>query len=375
MTRETADVVVVGCGGFGSSVVCHLARRGINVVGIDQFSPPHNFGSSHGHTRVTRKAYFEHPDYVPLLNHSAEWWRELQQFSGTELFVRCGLLLVGPSDGEVIHGTRLAQQQHQLDIASLTVNEARQRFPQFRFPPDADVLFESDSGYLWSERCIAAHLKLAENHGARLLANETVTGLETAEQGVTVTTQNRVISAATAVMTAGAWTGHLLKDYRPLIRVCRKTLFWYPQNAPVWSDPLCPIHFFDLPTGQFYGFPSVDHQTVKVAEHTGGEFVSAVGELRREIAGTEADPVSQYVGQHLTSVSPVHSASCVCMYSMSPDGHFLLDHLPSQSLVVAAGFSGHGFKFTGVLGQAVSDLICDGRTELPIEFLSASRLR
>jgi sarcosine oxidase len=375
MTIETADVVVMGCGGFGAAAVYHLSRRGLRVIGIDRFTPPHDKGSSHGQTRVIRKAYFEHPDYVPLLHTAYDLWDQLEQESQQQLFVRCGLLLDGPKDGEVIRGTRAAMRQHQLSIHELTVAQAAERFPQFNFRADSDILFEPDAGYLWSDRCVLAHLNIARAAGARILTEEVVRSLDSSTRGVFVTTSRRTISAAVGVVTAGAWTSELLPEYMKWIQVRRKILCWYPFTDSAWRSSECPVHLFDLPDGQFYGFPSVDAATVKVAEHTGGQDVQSVDQLNRSVSDRDSSRVTGFVQNMLRGVSAPPADKSVCMYCLSPDGHFLLDRFEDNQLIVAAGFSGHGFKFTSVLGEAVADLVQLNHTHQPIEFLSAKRLQ
>lgn len=385
MPNSVHDVLVIGCGGFGSAALCHLASRGLRVLGLDQFCPPHDQGSSHGETRVIRKAYFEHPDYVPLLHRAYELWDDLSQRTPNlrspaerELFVRCGLLLAGPADGEVISGVRESARQHSLDIQALTQPETSRRFPGIRVPEELDVVFEPDAGFLRAERCVEAHLSEAVRLGATWLAHQRVLDLQFRPSEVTVTTDSGKYSAAAAVVTAGAWTSRLLPEWADWVRVRRKTLFWHPVSGGEWTDlGQSPIHLFELaePAGQFYGFPSVDGQTVKLAEHTGGEWCSDPALIPRTVAPQEGLRVGEYVQRCLVGVRPEFTRAAVCLYSMSPDGHFILDRIPESPVVVAAGFSGHGFKFTSVLGEALADLIQNGRTSLPIGFLSAGRLK
>lgn len=396
---QSFDTIVIGCGGFGSAALSHLARRGLRVLGIDQFEPPHALGSSHGETRVIRKAYFEHPDYVPLLQRAYQLWHELNirdhrdqidpaataGVSNGGLFVRCGLLLAGPENGEVIAGATMAAARHALPIDRMSADEAQRRFPQMRVPESFSTVFERDAGFLWVERCVSAHLADAVRNGAQLAGNQAVVQVDANSSSVVVRTTSATYTAANLVVTAGAWAGKLLaahlaetgSAYDRWIRVKRKTLFWCPITDPIWTDTArSPIHLFELPDnrGQFYGFPSVDGVTVKLAEHTGGDFIDSPEQLNRTVDSSEGKNVSHYAKTCLNFVMPQVVRSDVCMYSMSPDGHFLLDRLPNRPIVIAAGFSGHGFKFTSVLGEAMADLVEFGTSSLPIDFLSASRL-
>lgn len=376
MSVETCDVLVIGSGGFGSSAIYHLTRRGLNVIGIDRFQPPHDQGSSHGETRLIRKAYFEHPNYVPLLHRAWVLWEELADEVNRKLIVRRDLMMSGPPGSPVTDGANESARLHNLPLEKLSHAEAAKRYPMFRLPDDHTVTVESTAGYLWSEQCIAANLELAESWGATLRSGEKVLSVQRSGTGVEVRTDRQTYSAASAVVTCGAWTGQLLPDYTQHISVLRKTLFWYPTTAPEWTKAgTAPMFLLDLPQGQFYGPGSVDGKTVKIGLHTGGTVVSDASTLDRTISVEDAAASDHFVANRLNGVHSEACRSAVCMYSMSPDGHFLLDRLSDLPVVVAAGFSGHGFKFTSVLGEVTAELIESGRTHLDIEFLSARRLQ
>lgn len=374
MSSKTCDVIVMGCGGFGSAAMCHLARRGLQVIGVDRFHPPHDLGSSHGETRIIRKAYFEHPNYVPLLHRAWDLWEELAQRSGQSLLERRDLLMSGPPGSEVIAGARLAAKLHNLPLEELTHDKARKQFPLFQIPSEHEVIVESTAGILQVESCVKQHLQLAQACDAELRCGETVLRISGSPRGLTVETDRATYSAGAGIMTCGAWTGQLIPEYAKLISVRRKTLFWYPIQSKAWADPQrAPIFFLDTQDGQFYGFPSVDGQTIKVAEHTGGETIADPSMFDRSNLQHEEASVSSFVSQRLVDVESRPQRSAVCMYSMSPDGHFLFDRLTNMPLVVAGGFSGHGFKFASVLGNAAAELIQHGTTSLDIDFLSAKR--
>jgi sarcosine oxidase len=375
LNTETYDVIVIGCGGFGSSAMFHLAQRGLKVIGIDQFHPPHDRGSSHGETRIIRKAYFEHPSYVPLLHRAWELWEELSQSVNERLIEQRDLLMAGPPGSEVIEGARLSARLYGLPMENLTAAEAANRYPEFHFPEDYAVAIESTAGYLWAERCVASHLSSAASFGAQLRHNETVLSVSSSGTGVHVQTDRGCYSAGAAVVTSGAWTGQLLSDYARHISVLRKTLCWFPVTSENWiRKDRAPLFFVDAPESQFYGTPSVDGATIKVGMHTGGEMISDPSGLSRQVTNEDERPISQFAQKYLGGIKPQVSASVICMYSMTPDGHFLLDRLPELPIVVAAGFSGHGFKFTSVLGEVAADLVQRGQTGLDIGFLSANRL-
>jgi monomeric sarcosine oxidase len=352
----------------------HLAQRGLKVIGIDRFHPPHDRGSSHGETRIIRKAYFEHPSYVPLLHRAWELWEELSASAGERLIEQRDLLMAGPSGSEVIEGARLSARLYGLPMENLTAAEAAIRYPAFRLPEDYAVAIESTSGYLWAERCVTSHLSSAASFGAQLRPAETVLSVSSSGTGVQVQTDRGCYSAGAAVVTSGAWTGQLLSDYARHISVLRKTLCWFPVTSENWiRKDRGPLFFVDAPESQFYGIPSVDGETIKVGMHTGGEMVSDPSTLSRQVTDEDERPISQFAERYLAGIKPQACRSVICMYSMTPDGHFLLDRLPEMPVVVAAGFSGHGFKFTSVLGEVAADLVQRGQTGLDIGFLSANR--
>jgi len=372
MTVQTCDIIVIGCGGFGSSVMNHLARRGLRVIGIDRFAPPHGRGSSHGETRVIRKAYFEHPDYVPLLHRAWDLWHELAAEVGEPLIEQRDLLMSGPVTSDIITGALKSARMHQLPVEELNPAEAMRRYPMFRLAESHRVVVESTAGYLRAERCLAANLRLAGKSGAQLRCDETVERIDS-HRGIQIQTDRGRYSAAAAVITAGAWTGQLLPEYASLITVLRKVLFWYPMTSPQWFSPAAPVFLVDAPHGQFYGVPSVDGRFAKVAEHTGGTTVADPLKVDRIIRECDHSGTDRFVDQFMHGLSPRPAESTVCMYSMSSDGHFLLDAHPTMPLVVAAGFSGHGFKFTSVLGEVCADLVTGKSPVVDVEFLSRTR--
>lgn len=371
------DCIVLGVGGFGSAAACHLARRGARVLGIEQFTAAHELGSSHGQTRIIRRAYFEHPDYVPLVDRSLTLWRELEQATGRALYTRTGLVLAGPALGEAVKGTLYAAQQHGLDICELSRDDARARFPMLRFLDNQVVLYEPDAGYLRVEACVQAHLDAAVAARAVIHFEETAHSWTTRNGSVVVTTDRATYEATTLIVSAGAWTLEVLVDLGVSLTVRRKVQFWHPVHpGHVAPHTRSPVFYFELPHGAFYGFPCVDGATVKLAEHSGGLVVDDPSRLDRDCHAADVAPLENFVRCALPHVAGKPQRHSVCMYTMSPDGHFIVDRHPRhQNVLIAAGFSGHGFKFTSVIGQALADLALDGRTDLPIGFLSLNPSR
>lgn len=377
------DVIVLGTGGFGSSTLYHLARRGLKVLGVDRFGVAHDRGSSHGETRIIRKAYFEHSDYVPLLLRAYELWGELEAESQRQLFWQCGLMLTGLPESEAVSGARFAAKLHSLNIENLTAAETSLRWPGFRIPDGFDVVFEPEAGFLKVEDCVQTHLNLAVAQGARLHLDDPVLSWTATENEVRVRTTNDEYVAKSLVITAGAWSAGVMACLNLPLQVLRKTLFWHPtKTADGNLSNGMPTFYFELPdvgscaVRSFYGFPSIDNETLKVAEHSGGNIVSDPLLVDRGCHHEDSEPVAQFVRSCLPVLNPNAARQAVCLYTVTPDRHFVVDRHPQHSNVaIGCGFSGHGFKFTSVIGEVLADLATEGCTTQPIDFLGLSRLR
>lgn len=374
---ETFDVVVLGVGGMGAAVCQQLARNGARVLGLEQFSLVHDLGSSHGESRIIRQAYFEHPDYVPLLFRAYDHWRGLEQATGQTLFHQTGLILSGRTDGETIRGARLAATLHGLTLEQLAPEAAAHRWPAFRFPIDHDVVFEPAAGTLLVEACVQAHVDEARRHGAALRGNETVREWTSNGNTVVVRTDSQEYHARSLVITAGAWASRCVTDLGVSLRVLRKFVAWFPIHSGEYRvSQGIPTYYFEQPHGTFYGFPSLDSQTIKVAEHSGGQLATDPMFVDRERHPSDTERLNEFVATHLPGIHAEAVRHSVCLYTVSPDQHFVVDLHPHWSNVaVACGFSGHGFKFTPVIGEVLADLVQHGRTSLPIEFIGLSRFR
>lgn len=387
MNLATYDAIVLGAGGVGSAAMWQLARRGLRVLGIDRFAPPHSEGSSHGQTRIIRQAYFEHADYVPLLLESYRVWEELEELSGQRLKIETGLLEVGPRDGIVVPGVLTAARQHGLAVEELAAAEIVSRWPAFRLPEEAAMqklagVFEPRAGYLKVEECVAACLAEAKRHGAELLPNVEVHDWHAGED-ILVRTAAGDFRANRLVITAGAWAGPLLHNLGVPLEVRRKPLMWYePRDASANAAALTsaangfPCFLFELPHGIFYGFPAVDGRGLKAAEHSGGAAIADPRAVDRRLHATDHERVDEFLNAHIPSVRTPCREHAVCLYTMSPDEHFIVDRHPDDPRIVfAAGLSGHGFKFTPVLGQALADLASDILPNSAASFLSLARFR
>jgi sarcosine oxidase len=371
------DVIVLGVGGMGSAAAAELARRGRRVLGLEQFAPAHDRGSSHGHTRIIRTAYYEHPAYVPLVRRAFRLWHELEQRTGRHLLTPCGCLSIGRPGGEVIEGVRSAAAEHRLAVEDLDPAALRRRFPPFRFDDSYVGLLEQDAGFLYVEDCVRAHVADAEAHGATLRWGEAVQSWEASDKGVSVRTDCDTYHADRLVLTAGAWATRLLGEWGARLAVMRQVIFWLaPADPRPFARDRFPIYLADTPEGAFYGLPAIDPRGHKVAQHYGAPELPGPEAVERTITDADEAPVRAFVRRHLPAADGPRRHASVCLYTLSPDRHFVIDVHPAHpNVAVAAGFSGHGFKFAPVVGEILADLAETGRTELPTALFHFARLR
>jgi sarcosine oxidase len=372
---ESYDVIVLGLGGMGTAAAYELARRGRRVLGIEQFELGHARGSSHGETRIIRKAYFEHPDYVPLLRRSYERWYDLEQRSGERLFLQCGVLSVGGRDSEVVAGVLESAAQHALPVEALDAVNLMRRFPQFKVPDDWRAVLERDAGLLFVEGCVAAHAHQARQCGADLHEQEEVISWRADDRHVEVVTKRDRYAAQRLVITAGAWATRFLADIGVPFSVMRQTPLWFAVSRPeLFRRDRFPCYCVDTPEGFFYGFPMIDSRGIKVARHYGADELCDPSAVDWNLHGDDEPPLRRYLQAYLPHVDGAMTHGSVCMYTLTPDRHFVIDlHPRHANVAIAAGFSGHGFKFASVVGEILADLAERGRTELPIEMFRAGR--
>jgi sarcosine oxidase len=375
MSDRYEAIVLGAAGGVGSAVLFHLAGRGVKVLGLDRFEPGHDHGSSHGRTRIIRQAYFEHADYVPMLLQAYALWSELSELSGRQLQHEIGLLQVGPPAGAVVCGVLASARQHGLPVEELSAAEVMRRWPGFRVPPEMVGVYERRAGYLEVEQCVLAHAQEAVRRGAELRTGETICGWRAVAGGFAVETDRGAYQAARLAITAGPWASDLLADLGLKLVVRRKPQYWFvPQGDAYRASAGYPAYLYELPEGIFYGLPAIDDVGVKVAEHSGGVLVSDPLALDTAVDPVDLGRVRQFAAAWLPQLGTELTHHDPCLYTLSPDEHFILDRHPAHPAVAfAAGLSGHGFKFTGVLGKLLTELLLDGQTSLSCGFLSLAR--
>ena len=369
------DVIVLGTGGVGSAAMFHAARRGLKVLGLDRFPPGHDRGSSHGQTRIIRMSYFEHPDYVPLLRSAYRLWDELGEIGGQPLFQRTGLIYFGNPDGAVLKGLGASAHEHGLEVNQIDHEECTQRFPGYRCPDGAETMYEPDAGYLLVEDCVRAQLTEAVQAGAKHLHGADILSWRADGDGFVVETETGIHRASRLVITAGCWTKELLADLNIPLRILRKHLHWYATDDAGYAQSNgCPCFFFEANGGMFYGFPDIDGNGIKVAEHSGGvEIADPLNDSRDEEAEDTAR-IESFLRDCMPGVSMNRKRRETCFYTMSPDENFIVDRHPEHGNVVfAAGLSGHGFKFTSALGKTLVEMAIDGQTTDDVRFLGLER--
>lgn len=371
---KTYDVIVSGVGAMGSATCYHLARRGLHVLGIEQFDIANDRGSSHGRSRVIRKAYFEDPRYVPLLHRTYEMWRELENEAGVQLLHLNGCLNLGPSDHECIQGARRSAEDHGLTHEVLDCNEIKRRWPAFK-PNESDVgIYEPEGGFLIPEQCVKLHVDLAQAHAADIRPQEKVLRWSETPNDIQVETDKSKYAAKHLVITAGAWLSQLVTDSNLPLCVERQVQMWFEPKVPehfIAEEMPAFIHF----TGSraFYGIPTRADEGIKIGEHHGGDITTA-DEINRQATDEDEANVRAYLARHMPDANGPLKDAEVCIYTNTPDDHFIIDRHPRHAnVLIAGGFSGHGFKFAPVVGRALSDLIVDNQTDHALDLFSLHR--
>lgn len=384
------DAIVIGLGAMGSAAAYHLAKAGVRVLGIDRHDPPHSFGSSHGDTRITRLAVGEGEEYVALVRRSHALWRDIEAETGRHLLEQCGGLIMGVENGHSQHGAADFVRRT-IDIATrnaipherLTTDDIRARFPQFNMIDGTFGYFEPEAGYLRPEECVQAQHELARRHGAVLHTDERVLSWHSNGNAVTVTTSRTFYSAARLVICAGPWIRELLPGYRELFSVHRQVMFWFDLADQNFYDAYreLPIHIWvygSLPDEMVYGFPAIDGPAggVKVA---GEQFVTTTepDAMRRTVEQEEIDRTYEHlIRDNYSGLGPRCVRATACLYTVTPDFRFVIDSHPEHdNVVIASPCSGHGFKHSAAIGEALAQLTVDGTTTIDLTPFRLHRLQ
>jgi sarcosine oxidase len=379
------DVIVLGLGANGSSALYNLSQTNKKVAGIDRFTPPHSFGSSHGQSRIIRQAYHENPVYVPFIKEAYQCWYEIENVSGKTLFLKTEGLMLGKEDAGVITGARLSAETHGIAYEYLGYADLQRRFPALRPTTDTVGVLEKEAGILFPENCISTFLEQAQKNGATLRYNERVLDITPAKDKVEINTSRGKYITEKLIISAGAWVKELVAGI-PMpggfgglklpLTVERQVLYWFinknsRQQANLLPQHL-PIYIWEyLPNKMFYGFPDLG-DGIKIAFHHAGEPIRP-DELTQEVSQRETDSMKAIVDGYL-NIEAVFNYSSVCMYTNTPDENFILDHHPEyKNILIASPCSGHGFKFSSLTGKLLSELAIEGKTTMDISPFSLNR--
>jgi len=370
------DVIIIGAGSMGMAAGYFLAKSGKKTLLLDAFNPPHNNGSHHGETRIIRHAYAEGEEYVPFVLRAQQLWHDLEQATGKQLFLQTGVLSVGHEKSNSIQNIISSAKKYSLPLEVLDANEVHNRWPGITLPQDFISCFEPMSGVLKCEECIEAYQELAELNGAAILSNSRVREISIQDERVTIRTDEQTFTSDSLVVSAGAWTGDLLSmlDLELPLTPVRKTFAWFEANEELYSDNRFPAFDFMTSQGIYYGFPSIAGSGLKIGRHDGGERINPDEAMIGfgEIAEDEGDLV-QFLSQYMPDIQQLKFGK-TCKYTLTPDEDFVIDLHPKYSNVaIAAGFSGHGFKFSSAVGQALSNLIISGNHDIDISPFAINR--
>jgi sarcosine oxidase len=369
------DAIVIGLGGMGSATAYRLARRGVKVLGLEQFDIPHDRGSSHGITRIIRLAYWEHPSYVPLLRRAYELWRELENISGERLLVITGSIDAGEENCDTVKGALLSAQIHNLPHEILDAEALHARFPGYRLPQDMTAIYQPDGGFVLSERAIVAHATAAQALGAELHAREEVLSWEATGSGVQVRTSRARYTADRLVITAGPWAGNLMPGLAWLMVPERQVLIWVqPRRPEHFRLGAFPVFNMEAPEGRFYGLPVYGIPGAKFGKyHHRGETADP-DQMDREIHPEDEAVLREGIRRYFPDADGPTMAMTTCLFTNTPDEHFIIDAHPEYPEVfLAAGFSGHGYKFASVVGEILADMVLEGGSDLDISLFPLGR--
>ena len=371
MTKPRAyDAIVIGLGAMGSATLFHLARRGLRVLGLEQFSQGHQLGSSHGDSRIIRETYFEHPLYVPLVRRAHELWRELEKASGTSLMKITGGLMIGPGDGMVVTGTLRSAREHQLPHEVLTPAQVHERFPAFQLESHLVAVLDPRAGYLDPEACNRAHVDAARAAGATALFDEPVLDWNPDGEGVQVRTAGGTYAANRLVLAAGAWMTRLAHDLKLPLSIERQSVFWLDPSAgrELYEAERFPIYAYEYKTGHIcYGFPRLA-RGVKASVMHSGEIAPDPDSVERAVNDDEVKPLRAALRPVLPTLAdaPVRDRA-TCLFTNTPNHDFIIDFHPLHpQVLISSPCSGHGFKFASAIGELQAELLMTGKSRFDL---------
>ena len=356
------DVIVLGVGGMGSAAVYHLARRGRRVLGIEQFSLAHDQGSSHGVNRIIRLAYAEHPSYVPLLRRAYELWRDLENRSGERLLYITGGLDIGVAESQIFAGSLRSCKEHHVPHELLTAGELMKRYPGFRLPTDLLAVYQADGGFVLSERAILAHVRGAQELGAEVHACERVVSWSAEGRGVVVRTDHDTYRAGRLVIAAGAWIVDALPAFARLAVCERQVLIWtQPLRPELFALGAFPVFNLEVEEGRLYGLPVFGIPGFKFGRFHHRHEQTHPDRVNRSFDAEDERVLREGIARYFPDANGPTMALKTCLFTSTPDEHFILDRHPEfEQVLIASPCSGHGYKFAGVVGEIMADFALEG---------------
>ena len=374
---EFADVIVLGLGANGSSALYHLCKTNRKVIGIDRFTPPHAFGSSHGESRIIRQAYHENTLYVPLVKKAYSYWYKLEKEANKRLLLKTGGIMLGDEQASVVTGSMLSAKTYDIAYEYLNYHDLQKRFPAFKPSKNTVGVLEKEAGILFPEECIKTYLEQAQKNGADIRYNETVLSIRPNRAHVEVSTSKGTYRAGKLIITAGAWTGTLLPEMQLPLTVERQVLYWFKNNNVKLQGDLMPqnmpVYIWEyLPGKMFYGFPDLGNG-IKIAHHHAGARIGNPDYMSQQVSHKEINDIQTLAGEYL-NLDAVFNYSSVCMYTNTLDENFIIDYHPAyKNIIIASPCSGHGFKFSSFTGKILSDMATGKTPEADISPFSINR--
>ena len=369
------DAIVIGVGGMGSATVYHLAKRGWKVIGLERYGIPHEMGSSHGYSRMIRYALQEHPKYVPLVHRAYELWHDLEDSSKETLLVTTGSVRSAPLDSYFFQNAQEACDTHNIPYKLLTARELNIKFHGYQFPDEIISIFQSDGGFLLPEQCIVNHVRAAKESGADIHSQETVLRWEPKNDKVEVQTDHGVYTARRLIVTAGAWAGKLVPEVMEHAIPERQVLGWFePKKPELFHPESFPVFGILAEEGRYYGFPTYSVPGFKIGRSHHLLQQVDPDRMDRDVQPEDETVLRQAVSRYFPQAAGRLLESKTCIYTNTPDEHFMIGILPNSPQVsIAAGFSGHGFKFASVVGEIMADLAQYGETNHDISLFRLDR--
>lgn len=377
MSEKTidGDIAIVGLGSMGSFAFWQLAKLGVNVIGFDRYQPGHDQGAGHGETRIFRTAYGEGVEYVPLLQEARKLWRELEAETDTELYIENGGTMFGAKDDSFIQTVQKSVDQFNLPHKTMTGTEAKQAYPQIAFRENQIAVFENLAGFVKPELAIQTAVARGEQLGGKSFTDTEVTKIESDENGVTIISHDKTYRVKHVIVSSGGWTSSLVPQAKLPVQLERQVLVWYNAKNPEKFTPNKFPIFSRMKDGiGFYGFPSIDGETVKVALHHGGEYINHPNEVDRDIHESDLAPVTALVKEYLPDLIPEPVKAKTCFYTNTPDEHFVLGPVPNDPNITLLGpMAGHGFKFAPIMGKIAAQLATGETPAFQISMFDPSR--